>query len=144
MNSRPTRPPTCSRVPELSYVEIVMQSPDGNLRRLRVQRRRVDVPSVQDIDDARSSARRGLHEADELPEDDQPGRRQCACGRLHRQGMRALIVDVRGNPGGLLNASVEVADKFLTAGTIVSTRGRSAREDFDYQAHERRDVASSA
>ena len=49
--------------------------------------------------------------------------------------MRALIVDVRGNPGGLLNASVEVADKFLATGTIVSTRGRSAREDFDYQAH---------
>jgi carboxyl-terminal processing protease len=35
----------------------------------------------------------------------------------------------------LLNASVEVADKFLTSGTIVSTRGRSAREDYDYQAH---------
>ena len=54
---------------------------------------------------------------------------------LHRQGMRSLIIDVRGNPGGLLNASVEVADKFLPSGVIVSTRGRSTREDFDYQAH---------
>ena len=28
--------------------------------------------------------------------------------------MRSLIVDVRGNPGGLLTASVDVADKFVT------------------------------
>jgi carboxyl-terminal processing protease len=54
---------------------------------------------------------------------------------LHRQGMRSLILDLRGNPGGLLTASVEVADKFLTEGSIVSTRGRSPQEDFNYQAH---------
>ena len=55
---------------------------------------------------------------------------------LHRQGMRPLIVDVRGNPGGLLNAAVEVADKFLPSGKIVSTRGRTHREDYDYTAHQ--------
>jgi carboxyl-terminal processing protease len=54
---------------------------------------------------------------------------------LHRQGMRTLVLDLRGNPGGLLTASVEVADKFLTEGNIVSTRGRSPQEDFNYQAH---------
>ncbi|MEM9660094.1 MAG: S41 family peptidase, partial [Planctomycetota bacterium] len=32
-------------------------------------------------------------------------------------------------------AAVEVADKFLMQGGIVSTRGRSAQEDFNYQAH---------
>jgi carboxyl-terminal processing protease len=42
---------------------------------------------------------------------------------------------MRGNPGGLLTSSVEVADKFLTKGNIVSTRGRSPQEDFNYQAH---------
>ncbi len=50
--------------------------------------------------------------------------------------MRTLIVDVRDNPGGLLNAAVDVSDKFLVKGTIVSTRGRRAGEDFDYRAHE--------
>jgi carboxyl-terminal processing protease len=49
--------------------------------------------------------------------------------------MRSLVVDLRGNPGGLLTAAVETADKFLAEGTIVSTRGRSSREDFDYLAH---------
>jgi len=55
--------------------------------------------------------------------------------QLHRDGMKSLIVDVRGNPGGLLPAAVEVADKFVASGTIVSTRGRNSHEDFDYQAH---------
>jgi carboxyl-terminal processing protease len=49
--------------------------------------------------------------------------------------MRSLVLDLRGNPGGLLTSSVEVADKFLTQGNIVSTRGRSKQEDFNYQAH---------
>jgi carboxyl-terminal processing protease len=58
-----------------------------------------------------------------------------ALWRLHREGMQCLIIDVRGNPGGLLTASVDLADKFVSAGNLVSTRGRSPREDFDYPAH---------
>ncbi|MEM9185943.1 MAG: S41 family peptidase [Planctomycetota bacterium] len=54
---------------------------------------------------------------------------------LHSKGMRSLILDLRGNPGGLLTASVELADKFVAQGGIVSTRGRSDGEDFDYRAH---------
>jgi len=60
---------------------------------------------------------------------------ESALWELHRKGMRSLVLDLRGNPGGLLTASVEVADKFLTKGNIVSTRGRSKQEDFNYQAH---------
>ena len=45
--------------------------------------------------------------------------------RLKRQGMRYLILDLRGNPGGLLNVAVEIADKFVDTGVIVSTRGRA-------------------
>ncbi len=54
---------------------------------------------------------------------------------LHAKGMRTLVLDLRGNPGGLLTSSVELADKFVAQGRIVSTRGRSAGEDFDYRAH---------
>jgi carboxyl-terminal processing protease len=43
---------------------------------------------------------------------------------LHRQGMKSLVIDLRGNPGGLLTTATELADKFLPCGTIVSTRGR--------------------
>ena len=40
--------------------------------------------------------------------------------------VRGVILDMRGNPGGLLNAAVEVADAFLSSGTIVSTVGTSS------------------
>ncbi len=40
-----------------------------------------------------------------------------------KQGVRGMILDLRDNPGGLLTAATDVADRFLDAGTIVSTRG---------------------
>ena len=59
-----------------------------------------------------------------------------ALWKLHRQGMKSLVVDVRGNPGGLLVSAVEVVDRFVDRGIIVSTRGRIAQEDYTYSAHE--------
>ncbi len=46
--------------------------------------------------------------------------------RLQRSGMRGLILDLRGNPGGILEQGVEIADLFLERGQeIVAIRGRS-------------------
>jgi carboxyl-terminal processing protease len=39
-------------------------------------------------------------------------------------GAKALVLDLRGNPGGLLNQAVDVADLFLPASVVVSTRDR--------------------
>ena len=39
-------------------------------------------------------------------------------------GMKALILDLRGNPGGLLDKSVEMCDEFVKEGVIVSVKGR--------------------
>jgi carboxyl-terminal processing protease len=50
--------------------------------------------------------------------------------RLERdQGgaIRGLVLDLRGNPGGLVDQAVEVSDEFLDAGVIVTTRGRGGR-----------------
>src|SRR3546814_18921020 len=38
--------------------------------------------------------------------------------------LRGYILDLRGNPGGLLEQAVEVSDIFVTSGRIVSTHGR--------------------
>ncbi len=57
-----------------------------------------------------------------------------ALSDLRRQGMRALIWDLRGNPGGLLTAAVEVLDEFLDQGVIVSTHGRGPGSDTVYSA----------
>ncbi len=48
-----------------------------------------------------------------------------ALADLHEQGMTSLVLDLRENPGGILEQAVRVAEKFLSAGTtIVSQRGR--------------------
>ena len=54
---------------------------------------------------------------------------------LHQQGMRSLIWDLRGNPGGLLTAAVEVLDRFIDEGGIVSTKGRTQDQNWSYSAH---------
>ena len=49
-----------------------------------------------------------------------------AMKRLGEQGMRQLILDLRGNPGGLLDQAIDVASEFLPRGAvIVSVRGRT-------------------
>ena len=49
-----------------------------------------------------------------------------AMKRLEEQGMRQLVLDLRGNPGGLLDQAIEVSSEFLPRGTpIVSVRGRT-------------------
>ncbi len=48
-----------------------------------------------------------------------------ALADLHEQGMTSLILDLRENPGGILDQAVKIAEKFLPAGsTIVTQRGR--------------------
>ncbi len=47
-----------------------------------------------------------------------------------------FIIDLRNNPGGLLNQAISVADAFLDSGEIVSTRGRDARDSERYNATE--------
>lgn len=44
-------------------------------------------------------------------------------------GMKGIILDLRNNPGGLLDEAVGVSDLFLKSGTIVSTRGRGAETE---------------
>ncbi len=52
---------------------------------------------------------------------------------LSAQGMKKLILDLRGNPGGFLNQAVLMADEFLNKGdTIVYTIGRKNRFDESY------------
>jgi len=55
--------------------------------------------------------------------------------QLNREGMKALIWDVRGNPGGLLTAAVEVLDRLIDRGVLVSTKGRTNDQNWTYSAH---------
>jgi carboxyl-terminal processing protease len=54
---------------------------------------------------------------------------------LEHDGMQALIIDLRNNPGGLLDSAVDVAGKFLPPNVvIVSTRGRTAEQAQEFRA----------
>jgi len=52
-----------------------------------------------------------------------------ALSRLSQQRMQSLVLDLRGNPGGLLETAIQLADMFLPQGTIVSTRGRNTTDN---------------
>jgi carboxyl-terminal processing protease len=55
--------------------------------------------------------------------------------RLEGQGMQGLVLDLRGNPGGLLQQAVEVSDEFLAKNNlIVSTRGRHENQNQEFRA----------
>ena len=118
-----------------SVAELTLLTPGQEPRQVSIRRERIDVPSID--------------EAQLLDRNQGVGYLKLTCFQkttcrdldtalwsLHRAGMRSLIMDLRGNPGGLLITAVEVADKFLEQGIIVSTHGRSRQEDFTYSAHQ--------
>ncbi len=55
---------------------------------------------------------------------------RAAIKKLKAQGMRQLVLDMRGNPGGLLNQAIDVSSEFLPRGqVVVSVKGRTEYSD---------------
>jgi len=55
---------------------------------------------------------------------------------LKKQGKEGIIIDLRNNPGGLLNQAVGTLDLFIDKGILVSQKGRIPSENYVYYAHE--------
>ncbi|KPK27144.1 MAG: peptidase S41 [Desulfobacterales bacterium SG8_35_2] len=56
--------------------------------------------------------------------------------KLANEGtLKGLILDLRNNPGGLLDSSVKIVDIFLDEGIIVSTKGRLQDQNMEFSAH---------
>ena len=116
-------------------VEIVVVSAARSARRMTLTRRQVQVTSVVDARIIDQHSKVGYlrivsfqkNTAREL---------NSALWQLRQDGMQRLVLDLRGNPGGLVKSAVEIADMFISSGTIVSTRGRSVNEEVDYQAQQ--------
>lgn len=47
---------------------------------------------------------------------------------LTKRGLKGLVLDLRFNPGGLLDSAIDVSDLFVSSGRIVSTKGRNVKE----------------
>jgi carboxyl-terminal processing protease len=118
---------------EGSAVDLTIVHPDGTSQNFRIVRRHVEVESVAQakmLDTSSGIAYIQLtgfqkNSTEELDK---------AVTSLQRQGMRSLVLDLRGNPGGLLNVAVEIAERFIERGVIVSTRGRAHGQSQVYRA----------
>ena len=61
-----------------------------------------------------------------------------ALSELNEEGITKLILDLRNNPGGLLNQAVEVTDRFLNReNLIVYTKGRSEEQNMRFTSHDK-------
>jgi carboxyl-terminal processing protease len=119
--------------PEGSLVTLAILRAPAPARAVTVRREHVEVPSIEQVrmlDSAAGIAALKLTSFQKTTAADL----EAALRRLDAAGMRALVIDLRGNPGGLLSAAVDVADLFLDRGLVVATRGRSPDEDFNYSA----------
>ncbi|MBI4637773.1 MAG: S41 family peptidase [Candidatus Rokubacteria bacterium] len=66
-----------------------------------------------------------------------------ALEKFSKSGMKALILDLRNNPGGLLTAAVEVTEEFIDDGKlVVYTEGRVRNQNMRFSAHAKKSYAA--
>jgi len=99
-------------------------SSGGRSRTLRIRRARISVPVVTSRLISFRGRKIGYVELASFTQGAGDQVRQ-AVARLLRRGASGIVLDLRGNGGGLLDESVSVASVFIPEGTVVSTRGRS-------------------
>ena len=107
------------------------------VRELEMVREEIRVPTVKDVrlvpGELAPDARIGYLRISQfnLPTTQELTK---ALDELDRQGMEALVLDLRYNPGGVLNVAVEVAAQFLPPNSlVVSTEGRVASQNRSYR-----------
>jgi carboxyl-terminal processing protease len=126
------------RGPRGTFVNVGMRRKGlDELIQLRVMRDEISIPSIRAafmIDD-----QTGYVKIDDFAEhtDDDLGR---SLDDLRRKGMKRLVLDLRGNPGGQLEQAIRITNRFVPRGSmIVYTRGRVPNADQDYRATENGD-----
>jgi carboxyl-terminal processing protease len=118
---------------ENSVVRIVFRRDTESTQAIDVRRRRVEVPSVSVACMVEPQVGTGYIRISNFQKTT-PKEVDQALRQLYSEGLRNLIIDLRRNPGGLLDASVEIADMFISSGVIVTTRGRNGQENHNYSA----------
>jgi carboxyl-terminal processing protease len=104
---------------------------------LRVMRDEISIPSIKAA--FMIDAQTGYVKVEDFAEhtDEDLGK---ALTEMSAKGMKRLVFDLRGNPGGQLDQAIRITNRFVPRGSkIVYTRGRVANSDQDYHATENGD-----
>lgn len=116
-----------------STVALRFTDPQGDLQSAELVRRPVQVRSVTRsliLDEDTKIGYIKMTGFQNSTEDEMDN----ALRKLEQEGMRALIWDLRGNPGGLLDTAAAVIDRFIDTGVLVSTEGRSHDQNQIFRA----------
>ena len=115
------------RGPEGTTVTLTVVSPGEKPRELTLTRREVDIPQVTGRIEKVNGTKVGYVRLAGFFEGAHAElRRQVE--RLYDRGAEAVVLDLRGNGGGLLTEAILVSSIFVEDGVIVSTRGRTQRD----------------
>ncbi len=116
----------------------VLRPSNGEVKDYTLTREIINVPTVKDLEGRREFAVNANHigyiQIGQFGEQTSQDFEE-ALKKLKQQGAKALILDLRGNPGGLLDTAVQVVEKFVPRETlIVTTEGRGATMKSEYRA----------
>lgn len=113
-------------------VNLTIEREDNSLINLKLERELINIPSVVHSIAADSV---GVIRITEF-QSDTGAEVEKAVDDLITQGVDSFVIDLRNNPGGVLQAAIYMADLFLDRGVIVSTRGQAAESHVEYTATE--------
>ena len=131
-------------------VKLTIKSVDGNVKDYTLLRRKINVVSVKGwkqlpggkwdyfVDPQEKISYLRLTNFQKTTAEELSS----AVRQLQREGARGVILDLRYNPGGLLQSAVEVSDQFLGDGLIVSTKGDRQIEVTPQAVHHARNQKS--
>ena len=116
----------------------ILRPSSGVLKDYKLSRAQIKVGTVKDIN-GRQEFPLGENKAGYVRltqfGEDTASDLETALKILEAKGIESLVLDLRNNPGGLLDQAVKVAEKFLPRGQlVVSTEGRDARQKSTYHA----------
>ncbi len=115
-------------------VSLMILTPDGDERTVEIVRDYVKVPTInlRLLDKQYGYFRISMFNRNSAPH------LRESLESIEQDGivLRGLIIDLRDNPGGVLQQAVTMADGFLEEGLIVSTRGRNAIMQMEFSASE--------
>jgi carboxyl-terminal processing protease len=116
----------------------ILRPSSGAVKEYKLSRAQIRVGTVKDINGRQEyplgENKTGYIRLTQFGEET-AGDLEVALKKLEAKGLDALVLDLRSNPGGLLDQAVKVAEKFLPRGQlVVSTEGRDARQKSTYHA----------